>query len=127
MSKNAKHLPILKQAKLTFGQLVSAICQTGHYFSSQANRAVNVSLTLRNWVIGFYIREYEQNGEDRAKYGEKLFVQLSQKLKKTGALQYDFRELRRCRTFYEVYPQIRGTVSPESGLILPYEIKHTLS
>jgi hypothetical protein len=26
---------------------------------------------LRNWIIGFYIVEYEQNGKDRAEYGEK--------------------------------------------------------
>ena len=36
------------------------------------SRAVNISLTLRNWLIGCYIAEYELNGEDRAAYGEKV-------------------------------------------------------
>lgn len=35
-------------------------------------RAVNQALTLRNWLVGAYIVEYEQDGEDRAAYGEAL-------------------------------------------------------
>jgi predicted nuclease of restriction endonuclease-like (RecB) superfamily len=38
---------------------------------------VNTSLTLRNWIIGYYIVEYEQNGKDRAEYGEKLIRMIS--------------------------------------------------
>lgn len=30
----------------------------------QASRAVNISLTLRNWLIGCYIEEYERSGID---------------------------------------------------------------
>ena len=44
---------------------------------AQAAHAVNLALTARNWLIGYYIVEFEQNGEDRAAYGEQL-------LKKTG-------------------------------------------
>ncbi len=29
------------------------------------------ALTVRNWLTGFYIIEYEQNGNFRAAYGEK--------------------------------------------------------
>jgi len=32
------------------------------------------------------------------------------------------RELRRCRRFYQIYPQIRETVSPEFGLNLAAEL-----
>src|SRR3990167_4278272 len=113
MPKRKTQLMSVKHPKLTFSQLVSAIREADHYFASQANRAVNISLTLRNWVIGFYILEYEQNGADRAKYGQELLVKLSQELKKSGALEYHFRELRRCRSFYENYPQIRGALSPQ--------------
>lgn len=109
--------PVVQKQHLTFSHLVSAIAKTHRHFSAQANRAVNVSLTLRNWVIGFYIREYEQNGSDRAKYGQELLVKLSQQLKKSGEIEYHFRELRRCRTFYEVYPQIGGTLPPQSNLL----------
>ncbi|WP_292492421.1 hypothetical protein [Methanoculleus sp. 10] len=30
----------------------------------QASRAVNISLTLRNWLIDCYIEEYERSGID---------------------------------------------------------------
>ena len=32
-------------------------------------KAVNRFATVRNYVIGYYIVEYEQHGSDRAKYG----------------------------------------------------------
>lgn len=51
---------------LSFSALVAAIRQAHEQCAAQATRAVNVGLTLRNWVIGWYIREYEQNGADRA-------------------------------------------------------------
>ena len=34
-----------------------------------AVKTINQATTLRNWIIGCYIVEYEQNGSDRAKYG----------------------------------------------------------
>ncbi len=32
------------------------------------------ALTIRNWMIGHHIYEYEQGGQDRAKYGENFFT-----------------------------------------------------
>ena len=57
---------------MDFAAVVSAIRRVHEHCADQANRAVNVSLTLRNWAIGWYIREYEQRGADRATYGEGL-------------------------------------------------------
>ncbi len=85
---------------------------------AQAAKAVNISLTLRNWIIGCYIYEYEQGGADRAKYGEDLLTQLSNKLKEQNVAIYHPRELRRCRTFYIFYPQIRGTLSPQFSKVI---------
>ena len=48
---------------------------------SRAKAAINIFLSIRNWVIGFYIVEYEQNGEDRAEYGKKTLSTMSEKLK----------------------------------------------
>ncbi|MBC7700909.1 PDDEXK nuclease domain-containing protein [Aquabacterium sp.] len=100
-------------AKPDFSALVAAIAGVHRSFAEQAARAVNVSLTLRNWLVGAYIQEYEQQGADRAQYGEALLDRLSQALAATGALSYHPRELRRCRSFYVAYPQIRGALSPE--------------
>ena len=34
-----------------------------------------------HWLMGCYIVEFEQNGEDRAAYGEQLLKKLEQRLK----------------------------------------------
>ncbi|MBD0333346.1 MAG: cytoplasmic protein, partial [Chitinophagaceae bacterium] len=39
------------------------------YFLNKAQKQVNTALTFRNWLIGYYIVEYEQSGKDRAEYG----------------------------------------------------------
>jgi hypothetical protein len=57
---------ITLKRKLDFTRLVDAVRQVCERSAAVASRAVNVSLTLRNWLVGFYIVEYEQNGTDRA-------------------------------------------------------------
>ena len=52
-----------------YGALVKAISQAHEQTQLQAAQAVNVALTLRNWLVGYHIFEYEQNGQDRANYG----------------------------------------------------------
>jgi hypothetical protein len=37
----------------------------------------SLTATLRNWLIGCYIVEYEQGGRDRAKYGDRLLNTIS--------------------------------------------------
>lgn len=103
---------------LTFEKLVSSIKQVHEELAAHAAKAVNISLTLRNWIIGCYIYEYEQGGADRAEYGEHLFVRLSNNLKEQKVAIYHPRELRRCRAFYIFYPQIRETLSPQFGKLI---------
>ncbi|MEW6378246.1 MAG: hypothetical protein AB1611_01430 [bacterium] len=62
-----------------------------------------------------YIREYEQNGADRAQYGEVLLEKLAEELGKAGISRVDVRELRRYRLFYTTYPRIRDALTPEFG------------
>ena len=107
-----------KLAGFDFSALVAAIRQAHEYMAAQAGRAVNISLTLRNWVIGCYIREYEQNGADRAQYGERLLDLLAERLQKSGLKRVESRELRRYRQFYQLYPQIRESVTPELNRLL---------
>lgn len=63
--------------RLTFEQVVRSICSVHEKFAAQAARSVNMGLTLRNWLIGMYIVEFELRGADRAKYGEKFFDELA--------------------------------------------------
>lgn len=52
-----------------FKLLIDNISVAHSALQRQAVNAVNQSLTIRNWLIGYYIVEYEQNGKDRAEYG----------------------------------------------------------
>ena len=106
-------------AKLDFPALVDVIRQVHEQCTAQVKRAVNVGLTLRNWVIGAYIHEYEQNGADRSQYGEALLGTLAGRLRSQGLERMDERELRRYRLFY--------MTSPEFKSLLPVEIWSSLS
>ena len=96
-----------------FESLVTKIVQIHDRAQDFSTKAVNIGLTLRNWLIGHRIVEFEQNGKDRATYGERLLPKLAQRLVNAGLKRVDARELRRFRLLYTVYPQIRETVSPE--------------
>jgi hypothetical protein len=116
-----------------FSELVKAIRAVDERLSAQAARAVNASLTIRNWLIGFQIQEYEQHGQDRATYGERLLELLAKELKAAGVSRTEARELRRYRLFYQLYPQIRDSLSPEFSKLLSWpegqvaSIRETLS
>jgi predicted nuclease of restriction endonuclease-like (RecB) superfamily len=100
-------------AKQTFEHLVGAIRQVHDELTAQASRAVNASLTLRNWMIGFHVEEYERRGVDRAEYGDKLMDRLADRLTKIGVSRCDRREIYRYRQFYLAYPQIVESVTPQ--------------
>jgi len=98
---------------MSFDELVRSIRDVHNTMVARAGKAVNVNLTIRNWAIGFYIQEYEQNGTDRAKYGENIIGSLSVRLKKTGIRGMGDRDLRIYRQFYITYPEIRESLTPE--------------
>jgi predicted nuclease of restriction endonuclease-like (RecB) superfamily len=103
---------------MKFDLLVNSIEQTHRHFQQQASKAVNVSLTLRNWLIGFYMVEYELHGEDRASYGHKLIDELAIRLKSIKGI--DRRALYRFKDFYTLYPQIAQYISSDkASLFLP--------
>ncbi len=109
-------------AALNFGALVGAIRQVNDNLTAQAGRAVNISLTLRNWMIGAYIDEYELRGADRASYGDNLLINLSRELQKHGISNCGRRQLYNYLTFYRLYPQIVRTVPAQSNHLLPQNI-----
>ncbi len=97
-----------------FNELITTISQLHRQLQQSAVNAVNQMLTIRNWLIGYYIVEFEQNGEDRAKYGTSLLKSIAKNLEHIKGM--DERSLRRFRQFYIYYPQladvIRGTLTP---------------
>ena len=60
----------------TFEQLKAHVGSVHELTSNAAKGAINQMLTVRNWIIGYYITEFEQHGEDRAKYGSHLLTNL---------------------------------------------------
>jgi predicted nuclease of restriction endonuclease-like (RecB) superfamily len=94
-----------------FESLATTIQQTNSFFLDKVQRQVNTALTLRNWIIGYYIVEYEQSGKDRADYGLELFKAIAKRLIKMGVKSLQERNLYLCRDFYRAYPQILQTLS----------------
>jgi len=110
-----------------FGKLVGMIRHVHEELAAQAGKAVNISLTLRNWLFGCYIAEYEQSGADRAEYGARLLENLSSHLAEGGMEGVAARSLRQYRQFYLVYPGIWQTPSAKSlENFVPLSIRQTL-
>ena len=84
---------------MDFGQLVARIVDANSRLVSEAVKAVNTGLTLRNWLIGLYLLEFEQAGADRAEYGAELLERVAERLASEGVSRTDARELRRYRQF----------------------------
>ncbi|MDP6627254.1 MAG: PDDEXK nuclease domain-containing protein [Methanopyri archaeon] len=103
----------------SFDGLVGTITDVHERLAVHATRAVNISLTVRNWLIGFYIEEYELRGEDRGLYGEKLFSALANRLTSKGVSNCSRRQLYRYLDFYRTYPQIVGSLPPQFHSFLP--------
>jgi predicted nuclease of restriction endonuclease-like (RecB) superfamily len=111
-----------------FSSLLAAFRETDAALAAQAARAVNVSLTLRNWCFGFYLTEFEQNGSDRADYGLRLVDEVSARLVEAGVGGVAPRSLRLYRQFYLAYPGFWQTPSAKFlSTILPPPIWQTLS
>jgi len=109
----------IKNKGMNFHNLVTAILRVHKHLAAQAGKAVNISLTLRNWIIGWYIAEFELQGADRAVYGEKLLTELARELTKVNVSNCNRRQLYRYLQFYRTYPQIVGTLSPQLKPFLP--------
>lgn len=107
---------------LNFTGLVTTIRQAHDELAEQASRAVNISLTLRNWLIGCYIAEYELRGSDRASYGDRLLSELSAELRRHKISNTGRRQLYSYLAFYRTYPQIVRTVPAQTRHLIPRDI-----
>jgi predicted nuclease of restriction endonuclease-like (RecB) superfamily len=101
---------------MNFEKLAFRIQQTNEFLQQNAIKAVNIHITVRNWLTGFYIIEFEQSGSDRAEYGTKLLENLAKNINVKGL---SAPELSRCRQFYHTYPQIFGLVTQKFGNLFP--------
>ena len=96
---------------MKYDALVQSITALHADSVGRAASAVNQALVLRNWAIGAYIVEFEQNGEDRAEYGERLLRRLSSDLGACGIKGVSPDMLERMRLFSRHYPQLADSIS----------------
>ena len=110
----------------SFEQLARTLQEMNKAFQQSAASAVNKHVTCRNWLNGFYIFHYEQNGSDRAEYGKKLLQNLSKKLHIKG---YSYTDLKLYRQFFcqykHLFPAITAYVidTPEISQSLIGQLK----
>lgn len=78
----------------------------------KAYSAVNTLMVEAYWLIGQRIVEEEQNGADRAAYGEKLLENLSKELTSEFGKGFSYANLKNMRQFYLTYfdSEIRYTL-----------------
>ena len=94
----------MEDTSFSFDHLSDLVVRLHDTAYSATVKAVNRFATVRNYVIGFYIVEYEQHGNDRAKYGDRLLKRLAERVNKRGINET---LLTNSRKFYLSYPQIK--------------------
>ncbi len=83
---------------------------------SNVVRTVNHQMVKAYWYIGREIVEEQQNGKERAEYGENLIELLSKKLTQSSGKGFSTTNLKYFRLFYKTYSdpkRIRHTVCDE--------------
>ena len=110
------HLPTNweQEKEFSFEHLSDVVTLLHESAYSATVKAVNRFATVRNYVIGHYIVEYEQHGSDRAKYGDRLLKRLAEKVNKRGINET---LLKNCRRFYQTYPQIQSYLEGKSPMM----------
>jgi predicted nuclease of restriction endonuclease-like (RecB) superfamily len=96
---------------MNYDALITTLAQVHQQAQAGAAGAVNRHLILRNWLIGAYLVEFQQRGEDRAKYGEGLLERVAADLRRKAVSGCSRQMLQRMRLFYLLYPQVRPEIS----------------
>jgi predicted nuclease of restriction endonuclease-like (RecB) superfamily len=95
---------------MDFTQLTQVVEKAQKLLQYRTLKTVNQLLVVRNWLIGYYIVEYEQNGSDSVAYGQKILQKLAENLKKKGLKGFSFSNLKLYRQFYNTYPQLNQPI-----------------
>lgn len=71
-------------------------------------RAINSTMVTAYWLIGKRIVVEEQQGQERAAYGEQILKKLSQELTAEFGNGFSYANLKNMRKFYKTYPNQKG-------------------
>ncbi|HQJ05199.1 MAG TPA: PDDEXK nuclease domain-containing protein, partial [Spirochaetota bacterium] len=83
---------------------------------NKAYSAVNFAMIEAYWLIGKRIVEEEQNGKERAEYGEYLIKNLAIELKNALGKGFSVANLKNFRQFYIVFPDFQKSYTARSQL-----------
>lgn len=89
-----------------FDSLVDGLERLHARARDAAARSVDEILTLRNWLVGAWIVAYEQEGADRARYGEGLIDALATAFKARAVPGLSGRNLRNYRQIALAWPRL---------------------
>ena len=105
--------------------LIAQISKIDEIARLAAGRTLQQMLSLRNWLIGARIVEFEQAGEDRAQYGQRLMHTLAQALGEAGCQGLSASNLKNFRQLALAYPGL-DAINLGHRLSLPVaEIRQT--
>lgn len=109
-----------------FDTLVEGLARLQARAREAAVRSVDEILTLRNWLIGAWIVAYEQEGTDRARYGEGLIDALAAAFKARSVRGLGRSSLKNYRQIALTCTTL-GICQTSGESAAPAQIWHTLS
>jgi hypothetical protein len=120
--KKKQTSPVEKAARAVAGPGYDSVLSDILELLSTARRAsartVNAIMTATYWEMGRRIVEYEQSGQERANYAEKLVKRLSCDLMKRFGRGFSARNLSKCRAFYLGWPIVPTLSAQSDSMIL---------
>ena len=96
---------IIQNNDSEYVRLVSLISGLWEKAREKAALAVNTELLEANWQTGRYIVEFEQGGNAKARYGERLITNLSKDLTRMRGRGFSRSNLIYMRKFYLTFPK----------------------
>lgn len=111
----------MKLNEMANSSFVSDIKQILDQARQKAYSAINVAMIEAYWFVGKKIVEQEQQGQQRAGYGQSLIKELSKVLILDFGKGFSETNIRSFRLFYLTFPEylsIQQTLSAKLGIVL---------
>src|SRR5437867_7098150 len=104
MKKTSHSRAIFQTASGKYAGLIGGIAELLEAARRTAARTVNALMTATYWEIGRRIVKFEQQGQERAGYGEQILSKLSHDLTARFGRGFGVDNLQRFRSFFLSYP-----------------------
>jgi predicted nuclease of restriction endonuclease-like (RecB) superfamily len=99
---------------LLYGKIRNDIVGLLQAARAASARSVNALMTATYWEIGRRIVEFEQEGQERAEYGEGIIKQLAEDLEPRFGRGFGWRNLTQMRAFFLVWPASKILQTPSA-------------